>query len=71
VVVIQYTRCHSIKLYYPDARVTAHQFFSLFVLSKYEINCQKKRYQPAVSELIIASKCFFVYVSLSAVVSAL
>ena len=40
------------KVYYPDSRVTVRHFFSLFVLSNYGINCQKKWYQPAVSVLL-------------------
>jgi len=34
---------------YPDSRVTARQFFSLFASSNYGITCQTKWYQPAVS----------------------
>ena len=80
------TRGHSMKLYHPDSRITARQIFSLFVLSNYGINCQKKRYQPAVSVLFIArlnsmhvsflmfcfsAVCFLINVSFRAAVSAL
>jgi len=60
------------KLYYPDSRVTVRQFFSLFLWSKYGINCQKKWYQPVVSVLnsmhvsflmfSFSGVCFFIYV---------
>ena len=47
------------KLYYPDSRVTVRHFFSLFVWSKYGINCQKKWYQPVVSVLNSMHVSFF------------
>jgi len=42
------TRGHSMKLYYPDSRVTARQHFSLFVLFNYGIDCRNRWYQPVV-----------------------
>ena len=78
------TRGHNMKLGFQS--YCSSKFFSLFVLSNYGINCQKKWHQPAVSVLLYRVKiqrmcrfltfcssavCFFINVYFTAVVSAL